>query len=561
MRHFLLLLRVQILALVNSLAPARSGGKQRRTATRIILVLAAGLLLAGLAVIYMIGLGISLVEMGLTDAIPVFAVLLGSIAGVVFTFMKANGTLFGMTDYDLVLSLPISCRTVVVSRMAALFGTATVLGAVLMVPLYVVYFSAAPVTAIGLVAAVASALLAPAILTSLATFASFALTAIAARFRHANLVYIVFSLVAVTAFIIGSYAFSFSVQAGSDADTARLFADMGATAEMVQDGMAHAYPPAGLVAQAVTAGSLPALLAFIACSLAVPAACLEIMQRNYLTINGLLASRGGRGHSGTKAALAASEHASSPFKALVIKELRTQIGIPTYAINCLFGYLLMLVLAVALAVVGARGLLESGVLNTAGLDSDAFALYMVIDRLFLLIPWVIAFCTVVSPSAAVAISMEGKNAWLMATAPVPVRTILGAKLASNAISAVVTVAASTLILLFGGQIDALEALETLVVSLGLFYLAVNIGMLLDARRPNFAWSSAQEVVKRSLPIMACVLGGMTLVFGLGGATMAIAFVVGDMAAHAFAFAAGIISLGVGHVLFRCTCRTAPFQLA
>ena len=561
MRHFLLLLRVQILALVNSIVPIRSGGKQRRATTRFILVLAAGLLLAGLAVIYMIGLGMSLTEMGLTDAIPVFAVLLGSIAGIVFTFMKANGTLFGMADYDLVMSLPFPRRTVVASRMAALFATATVLGAVLMVPLYGVYFSATGATVIRLIAAAVSVLLVPAIPTSLAIFASFVLTAVAARFRHANLVYIVFVLAAITAFVIGSYGFSFSVQMGSDADTARLFSDMSAAAAMTQDGIVRVYPPSGFAAQAVTAGNLPALLAFAACSLAVPAICLEIMQRNYLAINGLLANRGGRGRGGAKAALDASKHTSSPFKALVVKELRTQIGIPTYAINCLFGYLLMLVLAVALSVVGARGLLESGVLNTASLDSDSLALHMGIDQIFLLIPWLIAFCAVVSPSAAVSISLEGKNAWLMATAPVPARTILGAKLASNAIPVATSVAISALILLIGRQIDALGVLEVLVVGFGLFYLAVNIGMLLDARRPNFAWNSAQEVVKRSLPIMTCVLGGMVLVFGLGGATMAIAFTIGDMAAHAFALAAGITGLGIGHLLFRRTCRTTPFQLA
>ena len=559
MRHFLILLRVQALALINSLAPARAGGKQRRAATRIILVLAAGLLLAGLAVIYMIGLGISLAEMGLADAIPVFAVLLGSIAGIVFTFMKANGTLFGMADYDLVMSLPISRRTVVASRMTALFGSAIVLGAVLMAPLYAVYFSAVGITAMGLSAAVASVLLAPVIPTSLAVFASFALTAIAARFRHANLVYIVFMLMAVTAFVIGSYAFSFSVQAGSDTDTARLFADMGAAAGMVQDGMARAYPPAGLVARAVTAGSLPALLAFVACSLAVPAACLEIMQRNYLAINGLLANRGGRARGSAKAALATSDRASSPFKALVVKELRTQIGIPTYAINCLFCYLLMLVLAIALTVVGARGLLESGMLESGALDPDSLALHMAIDQIFLLVPWGIAFCAVVSPTAAVSISMEGKNAWLMATSPVPARTVLGAKLASNAIPMALTIAASAIIMLVGGQIDALGALETLVVGFGLFYLMANIGMLIDARRPNFAWSNAQEVVKRSLPIMVCVVGGMLLVFCLGGVTMVIASAGDSMAAHVFSLTAGIVSLAIGHPLFRCTCRANPFR--
>ena len=561
MRHFLMLLRVQILALVNSIAPVRSSGKERRATTRFILVLAAGLLLIGVAVIYMIGLGIGLTAAGLADAIPVFAVLLGSAAGVVFTFMKANGTLFGMTDYDLVMSLPFPRRTVVASRMAALFGTATALGAVFMVPLYSVYFSVAGITALRLLAAAVSVLLAPAIPTSVAIFASFMLTAIASRFRHANLVYIACALVAVTALVVGSYGLSFSAQVGSDGDTARLFSDMGAIAKTLQNGIARAYPPAGLAAEAITAGSLPALLVFVACSLTVPAICLEIMQRNYLVINELLISRGGRRRCGAQAALSTSERASSPFKALVIKELRTQIGIPTYAINCLFGYLLMLVLSVALTVVDARELLESGALNGSPLDSDSLALHMGIDQIFLLIPWCIAFCAVVSPSAAVSISLEGKNAWLMATAPVPVRTILGAKLASNAIPMAITVAVSALVMLVGGQIDVLGALETLVVGFGLFYLVVNIGMLLDARRPNFAWSSAQEVVKRSLPIMACVIGGMILVFGLGGATMAIASAAGNTAAHAFNLGSGAIGLIIGHLLLCRTCRTAPFQLA
>lgn len=560
MRHFLMLLRVQILALVNSIAPVRSSGKERRATTRFILVLAAGLLLIGVAVIYMIGLGIGLTAAGLADAIPVFAVLLGSAAGVVFTFMKANGTLFGMTDYDLVMSLPFPRRTVVASRMAALFGTATALGAVFMVPLYSVYFSVAGITALRLLAAAVSVLLAPAIPTSVAIFASFMLTAIASRFRHANLVYIACALVAVTALVVGSYGLSFSAQVGSDGDTARLFSDMGAIAKTLQNGIARAYPPAGLAAEAITAGSLPALLVFVACSLTVPAICLEIMQRNYLAINGLLA--GGRGHGGSsaKAALATSGHASSPFKALVIKELRTQIGIPTYAINCLFGYLLMLALSVALAILGVRGLLESGALNTAGLDPSSRALRTITDQLFLLVPWFLAFCAVVSPSAAVAISLEGKSAWLMATAPVSAHTVLGAKLASNAIPMAATLIASIVILLVGGQIDFLGALESLVIGFGLFYFVVNLGMFLDARRPNFAWSNAQEVVKRGLPIMVCVIGGMVLVFGLGGATMALAFNAGDAAAHAFCLVAGVINLIAGQIIFACTCRHTTFFL-
>lgn len=557
MRQFLLLLRVQVLALVNSIAPARMGAKGSRTSMRLVGALVAVVLLVCVAVAYMVGLGAGLAAAGLVDAIPVLAVLLGSVAGVAFTFMKANGTLFGMADYDLLMSLPVARRTVVASRMVALFGTATMLGAVLIVPLYAVYFSAAPVTVVGLLAAVTSVLLAPAIPTSLAIFVSFALTAVAARFRHANLVYIAFVLVTLMALVVGSYGLSFSVRAGGGG-AARLLADMSVVAGMLQGGIAHLYPPAGFVAHAVTTGSLPALGVFAACSLVVPAVCLEIMQRYYLAINGLLGSQGRRGGRGAAATLAAAERASSPFKALVVKEFRTQIGIPTYAINCLLGYLLMLAFSIALVAVGARGLLESGMLGSAAADVDPLALRTAIDQIFLLVPWCVAFCAVVSPSAAVSVSLEGRGAWLMATAPVSACTILGAKLASNAIPMAVMITVGSLVMLVGEQIDALGALETLVVGFGMFYLVANVGMLLDARRPNFAWSSAQEVVKRGLPIMACVLGGMVLVFGLGAGTLAIALAIGAAAAHAFALSVGAIGMLAGHVLFRRTCRLNPF---
>ena len=561
MRNLMLLLRVQLLALANSLSPMRAGGKQRKTGTRIILTLAAVFLLAGIAVVYMLGLGVSLAMAGLSGTIPVFAVLFGSLAGVVFTFMKANGTLFGMTDYDLVMSLPFPRRTVVASRMAALFCSAIALGAVFMVPLYAVFFSFEGASPLGLLAAVLSVPLAPAVPTSIAIAASFALTALAGRFRHANLVYIAFALLALTASVIGSYGFSFSLQTGTNGNAAATLTTMGALAGTLQEGIANIYPPAGLMASAITAENMPALVVFIALSLAVPALCLEIMQRNYLAINGILASRGGRGRDGAKAALTAAERATSPFKTLVIKELRTQIGIPSYAINCLFGYLLMLALSVALTVADGRSMLESGILNSGTIDSDSFVLHMTVNQVFLLIPWFFAFCAVASPTAAVAISLEGRSAWLMATAPVSAKTILGAKLAANAVPMATVLIASNAILLAGGQVVALGAAESLLVGFGMFYLLANIGMLIDARRPNFAWSTAREVVKYSAPIMASVMGGMLAVFVLGGITMVLAFSVGDAAAHAFALASGAISLAGGYLIFRHTCTATAFQVA
>ena len=67
--------------------------------------------------------------------------------------------------------------------------------------------------------AAAGLVLAPAIPTSIAIFLAFCLSAASSRFRHANLAYIVISLVAFAALFVGMYAFSFAANANGHEQT------------------------------------------------------------------------------------------------------------------------------------------------------------------------------------------------------------------------------------------------------------------------------------------------------------------------------------------------------
>ena len=110
MNGFALLCRVQVLALVNSLAPERQGSKRRSRTARLALAGVVAIALGALMAAYVALMGMGLVAMGLTEVIPAFALVVGSLAGIVFAFMKARGTLFGLADWDHVMSfLPPSC--------------------------------------------------------------------------------------------------------------------------------------------------------------------------------------------------------------------------------------------------------------------------------------------------------------------------------------------------------------------------------------------------------------------------------------------------------------------
>lgn len=88
MRTFLLLTRVQMLGLLNSLAPVKSGLSHNQRTLRVVGIAAAAILLGLLFVAYLGLMAVGLALAGLARILPALAVMLGSLAGVVFTFSR-----------------------------------------------------------------------------------------------------------------------------------------------------------------------------------------------------------------------------------------------------------------------------------------------------------------------------------------------------------------------------------------------------------------------------------------------------------------------------------------
>ena len=557
MRTFLLLTRVQMLGLLNSLAPVKSGLSHNQRTLRVVGIAAAAILLGLLFVAYLGLMAVGLALVGLARILPALAVMLGSLAGVVFTFFKANGTLFGFKDYDLVMSLPVSRRMVVASRMATLMGMALALATCAMTPLYIVYFLMVPSSAFSIAAAVLSVILAPLAPTALATFASYAITWVAARFHHASLAYVVLGMVAILAFVGACFVFSASANNMSTTDAIEAVGQVGLTLE---SSIASAYPPAAWAGAAVVQGSPVAFAGFAIFTLGVSGACLEIMQRRYAALNATLAARsrrsGAHGHR-TKRTIGAGAHAhtKTPFWAIVVKEVRTLLGIPTYAFNCLVGYVFTIGFAVLLASMGLQDLLASGTVNGVELGAERVAALM--GNIQLALPWVLGFCGLTCTSSVPSVSIEGRSAWLMATAPVSTRTMLGAKLASSAIPFVASLALASGILLASGQVTPLGALECLLVGFGTFLLWVCVGMRVDVKHPNLTWINPQDVIKRGAPMLSCILGGLVYVLALGTAIFVASLIFGLAVGHALSLIVGIVSIALGALVFHRMVATTP----
>lgn len=497
MRSFMLLLKIQLLGLfgINKALHA-DPRKAKRMIALGVLAVAAIVLVAG---VYSTMVATGLIQLGMTDSIPLVAVCAGSLIGAVAAFLKANGVLFAFKDFDMVMSLPVSLSAVVLSRIASLYAMSVGMGALAMVPAFVVYGNAAGISAVGVVCIILSILLAPLLPLAVAVVLAALIAVVSSRFKHANIVMVVLMLGATLAALVGSFALS--SQSGD-------MSALGALSSDALAGMAVAFPPAAWAAAGIVQGDLLAFAAFAAASLAAFALLILVLVRVFVPVNGaLMSSRPSGSFSFEGSAAADSDvssrkalHVSTPFRALLVKEVRMLVSAPIYLLNACMGYLLVVFAALAATVAHLLGMAPLDLLP---------AEYASIVGGFL--PWVLAFFVSISSTTAPSVSLEGSNRWLMLSAPVSARTVLGAKAALNLAFAVPAILVSATLLSFAFSLDALTAVAMFVVSLAFALFSTFVGLFVDARHPRYDWTSVYEPVKRGIPVLVVVLGGMVLV--------------------------------------------------
>lgn len=505
MGNLVRLVSLQARSLVWGLVGRGCGGA--RLAGAVVLAVA----LAGAAASYLFAVGSALAQMGLAGAIPAVAALVGSLAGVAFAFMKANGTLFGASDYDFVAALPVPTGVVVLARTATLYGSAVVLSALTAVPLYAAYFSVVPLDAGALLSAVVGSAMAPLAPVSAAVLAAYAVSAAAARFRHAGAAYLLLSVVLVVGVAAGSVALGPALGGAGNGDALVAAGDL---AGALGAAVTSAWPPAGWLADAVAHGSWASLALLAGVSVGAAAVTVALVARWYPQLTGALVAHGGGRGRVAKIRLA---RGSSATRALVTKELRRIASMPAYALNCCVGLVLMVVLAGALAVFSPEELLAGGVVNGVSLTpGQAEALGSAIRAA---LPWAFGFCAATALTAAPSVSLEGRAAWLMATLPLSRRTVLGAKLLANLLLGGIAIVVSEVALLLGDRVGVACALECAVVATGMLVGLASLTLALDVRRPNFGFTNPTEVIKRGLPVMVGVLGGLLVVGACGVAAV------------------------------------------
>lgn len=481
MNKFNAMFRVSFRGMIHSLG---FQGSKKKTADRsgwLNFALVMGLNL-WVAASYGMSMMMLLKETGNTQVFFAFMALLGVVFCTMFTLTGAKEVVFGTRDIDIVLSLPIHGRVVLLARLAALYceNAAFVLVWLLCAGgIWAVQGNGVSPT-LFLVLILSGILLA--VLPTLASLLiGVALAAISGRFaRHAlveNVLYFV-GILLFCGFFFGLTKLQ--------------------TAQSLTIELKGILTPFAWMTEACYGNWLALFKVALICVMPAVAVCL-VCGHYYVAILASLTTQHGKSNYKLK-----QMKAQGVTLGLLKKEWCRYINTPIYVFNTAFGFLIYMASAVAVLVKREMFwelLQQEGFGNVSPL---------------LLLAGFTAFVFAMVAISASSISLEGKSFWVLKSLPISAKQILSAKVLFHWLACAPFVVVGGILLGVGVGVDALSLCVFLLWALFYVWSLAQIGLLINLKFPKLDAVNDTVVVKQSAATGLSIWANVIFVLLLGG---------------------------------------------
>lgn len=473
---------------INELRHTRDKGKKLR---------AAGLGVVWILVLFMLacyfgGYAWGLAALGLEETIPTVLAVTVSGAVLIFSFFKAGSVIFLRRDYELLQPLPVKTAAVITSRFLTMYVTDLMLSVLVMLPGLAVYaMHVRPGMLFGVYAVVGMGFL-PLLPLTAATILGALILAVSARWKHKNLVNIGLTLLLTLGALGGSVLLSW--QGGVSGGTDQLQDLLTGAAVLLKEKIGALYPPASWFGDALTLQDGGRILLLVGVSAAVFLGFTAVLQRHFSGICTALCADSARGgfsmKEGGRSGLLAS---------LWKRELIRYAASPIYVTNTIVGYILMTAVSAVLLIAGPERLTE--LLGVSALPGTRG----IIEKL---LPFLLGLLAAMMPPSCSAVSMEGRQWWLMQTLPVPTGLLYAAKLLANLSVALPFYLVSEILCLAAVKPGPAGAAGLVLIPALYIVGSAAAGLFINSRLPIFDWDSEVRVVKQSASVLLTMLLGM-----------------------------------------------------
>lgn len=509
------LLKKQLLEMLSPLYRANKSGGRRSPVMIVLYVLllayafgAVGVMFGLMADSLCVPLAVSMNTPGLYFA------LMGTVATALGVFGSIFTTYVGLyqaKDNELLLSMPIPPRMILMSRMIRLYLTTLFFEALVLVPTEIVWFmnfAPTPQTIVGGVVLLTEL---PLLALGLSCILGWVIALVAGRFsgKSKNFVTMVLSIGFIVVYYWGyskAYAALQLILLNSDKIDRALKIFLYPIHQMGRGAAGELLP---LAVGAVLIAAFFAVIYYV------------------LSVSFLKIATGQRGDAKKKYKRAAIT-AGSVDGALLKREFLRFTGSAVYMLNCGLGVLMMPAAAVAALI--KRDMMMGIV---AALPQGQ-------DMLPLIAAGMMILLTSTAPVTAPSVSLEGKHIWIAQSLPVSPWQVLRAKLRMGLILTVGPAVISSVLLMLALDCPGVFMVLVPMAAAAAAVFSSLLGLWLNLLLPNLNWTNEAGPVKQGASVCIALFGGWGMVVALG----ALYWLVHEYVSAALFIGLGIVLLAV-----------------
>ena len=397
------------------------------------------------------------------------------------TIFYASGSLFYYKDYDIVGHLPIKPRTIFIAKLIVMIAMLYVIALIAVLPIAFSYFYWQGFNVLSLLLMIVAGLLVPLGTIIVFSFLSLVIALITSKLRFGKII----SMIALFVLLI---AFMFLMMQVNEADVNPLTGQID-----LFKGIADSYPPLTWYRNVIANHDWLQFLYLIGSH----GLLFTAFVFGGAKLSEITNKRGIRTVTHHKQG-AVKLVQTNVMVGLVKKELKKLFSSVIYAMNSLFGLVLIIVLSVA-SLFFSEEILSFLQEEMNGLASGDMIVVVIM-----------AFSIVMTMSPAMSLSLEGKKLWILKSLPIPAHQTMFSKVIMNIVIVVPVMVLGTLLFGFSSKISIWNQLTMLVLFLSLSIVTSLLYGLINMLVPKFEYANETEVVKQSLSVFLAILIGFSI---------------------------------------------------
>lgn len=453
-------------------------GGDKKLKKRIIGTIVAYAVIALLLEFYLVALFVSLTSLGSAPLILPTAYAISSMVILMFSLFRAGSVIYEHASFDILIPMPLKKSAIVAERFLSMYFEDLAFSALFMVTAFVITAFSSAITPIFVVIFIIATITLPVLPLTLSTIFGSIIAAISAKLKHKSLVKTIISLF----FVLAVTALSFSSGFIDDEASAEIFKTISAA--ISQFFVAAAFQ------QALYGNPLFFLLIVLG-EIVLLTAVILVIGKFFVKICSAMRESSAKAIFKKRAI-----KQNSTFKAFLKLNLKQYFSSSVYVTNTIVGPVLLLAASILSIFFGGyvTELFEQAGLNKA---------------LITIIPlWVLTL----APTTTAAISMEGKNFYIIRILPIKEKDFYNAKLAVNLLINLPSYIISAILLPIFLKAEWENLLPAFIlIPLGGLLLATVFGLKLNQKNVNLNWKSEAEIVKSGLPVLLNMLVSFVLI--------------------------------------------------